>query len=146
MSIDFNNLLNVNADNVEKPKPIPVGTYTFVVKANQGGSAYKFREVNDQGVLDYYAFPIAADEDVDEEMLADTPQWRDRPLRLTFWLSPDDMWKLTDFMEMCGLSLAGKSLKELVPEVAGCQFKGHVSHREYKGDFIANIDSTAPAE
>lgn len=140
---NFEALLNTQADEIEPPKPMPAGSYTFNI------TRHDLTEVGEKNtpVCDFYCKPVAAGDDVDQDELPDN--WREKEMRLRFFLTEAAMFRLKDFLkEDLELETAGRAIGELIPEGINQQFLGQVEHsrsRDGKSTF-ANINDTAPAE
>jgi hypothetical protein len=142
MSADFASLLGQSADEIEKPKPLPMGTFTFQVGEHRFDESAKKKTP----FVEFKVTPKVAQEDVDEDLLAEVKNWQEREMRLTYYLTDDAIWRLKDFLEHCGISTAGRTLGECVPETAGALVNGYVKHDVNGEDVYANISSTSVAE
>lgn len=121
---DFNSLLDMSAEDATPPKPLPSGEYTFRVKN------YEFGESSQKHTpyVRYLLQPLSAGEDVDEELLAEVDDWQNKTKQVTFYLTENAIFMLRDFLEnACGLEIAGRSFKELIPEAVGMEVIGTVS-------------------
>lgn len=123
MSTDFNSLLKVDASKIEKPKPLPPGTYTASI------ASYEFGEANNANKTPFCRVqlqPISAEADVDTTDLGDLSK---RKLRYDFWLTEDSLYRFTDFFKnVLQLDIAGRMLEELVPQMSGQIVKVEVTH------------------
>lgn len=128
MSINFDDVLNKSADEVEKPKAKPAGSYLGSVTAMP-----KEKKATVQGeertILEWSVKLMVPQDDVSQDALAEHPpisQWP--PQRYDLWLT-DDLWGLKRFLtEVLGIDGAGKSFKEMIAEAPGKQaiFKGEL--------------------
>lgn len=142
---NFAALLDRRADEIEKPKPLPIGTYSFVVGNHDFGESAQKKTP----YVQFEVSPRAALEDVDESLLAEVANWQDRKMRLTYYLTDDALFRLTEFFEHCGLDIAGQSLAELIPQAQGTMVNAYVKQQARENDpddFYAFIDVTTPAE
>lgn len=142
---NFAALLSKSADEVEKPKTMPMGTYTFAVLEHEMGESSQKKTP----FVQFTVSPRAALEDVDEEALAEVKDWQGRKMRVTFYLTDDSIFRLKDFMEHCGIDLSGRTLAEGIPETQGAMFNGYVNHESSQNDpndFFAKITKTMLAE
>lgn len=144
MSADFNAILATPADTVERPKPRPAGTYIAVIvghefdKSAQRGTPYcRFR----------YRL-ISPGDDIDPADLPDN--WNQRELRDDFYLTPDALFRLTEFLQNAvGLEISGRTLAELIPETTNQQVTVTLGHRPSQQDpsrIFENILGYAAAE
>lgn len=149
MTVDFSKLLNKQADQIEKPKPVPPGTYYATV------GTHKFGQTTSEKQTPYVEFEIRLtqpDEDVDEEQFAEfggQEKLGARAMRYTFYLTDDAEWRLVNFFEALGLGTSGRTLGELIPETQGQALKVTVSHspnQRQPGEVFANITGHASAE
>lgn len=123
MSVDFSNLTSVNFDDVKRPAVKPPGTYHAVI------SDYKF-DVSSQKKTPYVRFSftgLSAGEDVDQDLLKeedgtpiDLTKWKPTTRGLSdFYLTPESTFRLKEFLEELGVSTAGRSIGECLPETKG---------------------------
>jgi hypothetical protein len=101
---------------------------------------------------------MEAQKDVDEDALAealtkgngDVIPLRERSLRLTFYHTPDALWRLVKFLKDLGLEAEDNkvSVGDLEQESPGRQVYVHVKHTPSDDGetMFANIDKTAPVE
>ena len=149
----FESILDTPADEVERPTPAPAGTYDFIVRGmpEQGLSSVKKTPY----VRFILAF-VSAGNDVNEEELT---KWltnsdgeriplTDRTIRLTFYTTPDALFRLTDFFEHCGLEVKGKTVRQLLDDTPNASVRGTVSHRpsEDGESIFAEIKRTMPVD
>lgn len=146
MTTDFDALLSKNADDIERPVPVPQGSYVFTVLK------HKFDNSTKKGTpyVEFECQATAPLDDVDEEELreyGDLGQKQPK-LRNTFYLTEDALFRLTDFLEHLGLDTAGRTLAELIPESAAGEFIGNVGHRmsEDGSATYAELNATSPVE
>lgn len=142
-TVDLSALLSKPASDVVPPKPLPDGIYLFQIESHTA----KVAGQNNNTVMEFTCVALQAlDVSVEEGEL---PKKR----RLSFWLTPDALYRLKDFMvNTLGISEGGKTLLEMVPEMQGRMFKGMVTQSAYtpKGKtesvIIDNITDTYPAD
>jgi len=135
--------LDTPADEIEAPKPLPAGDFTFTVASwDQGESSRKGTPF-----IVYYLKPTSPGDDVDEDML-EKVDWQSKQLRATFYLTQNAMFMLRNFLEnACGLDIKGSTLKELIPEAIGAEVVGTVSVQEgNNGSFNPDVGQLRPAE
>lgn len=125
---DFNSILNTAADSVERPKPMPAGTYSAVVQGHKLDESSKKK-------TPYVRFEmrlLEAQEDVDQGELEAYGGLKDTSkLNLDFYLSESAMWRLKDFCgeKGLGLDVSGKTLKQLIAEAQDQVVGVVVAHR-----------------
>ena len=132
---NFADILNKTADTIEKPKPAPVGHYIAIV---QGLPEYMVRNTKngDSQTVQYKLKLLMPKEDVDVSALNDIGGIGSIPtMTLTIWLGTDDqsiennMWRVKEFVEHCGINPAGKSRKEMCEAAANAQVGVRIKHR-----------------
>lgn len=123
MSQDLQALLNMRADQVERPPILPVGDYiASIAKHEMTTSSVK----QTPGVELTWKI-MAAHESVDMEELEKVKDWRGREITDTFYITPKALWRLTGDVEHgvdglaqhLGIDTAGKSVLEVVSELDG---------------------------
>lgn len=133
-SASFESILDTKADEVERPKPLPAGTYDCVVKGmyETGESSQKKTPF----VRFTYAL-VAAGEDVDEDALTELLTDKDgkpvpigeRTIKDTYYTTPDALFRLTDALENMGITLDGKTVRAALDETPNAPVRILVSHR-----------------
>lgn len=114
MPPDFKHLLQKPADSFKKPPTWPAGTYLGKIKQTEFGESSQKKTP----FLRIIAQPYAAGEDVDQEALAGIDMSK-RTFRTDFYITPDALYRLTDFMHSLGIDTAGRAHMECVPELIG---------------------------
>lgn len=112
MAIDFNTLLSTPTDNIEKPKPLPNGTYRGVIF---GAPAFREAGANQTPQVEFTVRPTGSD-DVDPAELAGI-NLSEKVLRASFWLSKDAQYRLVDFAKSCGIGVSGRTLSEVISDL-----------------------------
>lgn len=140
---DFNSILNTQAGQAERPKTPPVGTYVGFIKN------YEFGE-SAQKKTKYVRFNLVASQpqpDVDEQLFMDfggSEALGKAKLRVDFYLTPDALYRLDEFLMSLGIELSGRTYKETLPETAQKAIQFHVSHQASNKpgstDVFANVD------
>lgn len=153
---NFESILDMPAADVERPKPIPAGTYNAIVQGlyEEGVSSQK------RTPFVQFAFAIqSADEDVDEEDLAAFLTAKDGTTKklseivmknnsTKFYTTPDSMFRLTDFFDHCGIDQDGKTVRQCLSETPNSSVKiliGHVASSDGEQIF-AELKKTMPGE
>lgn len=150
---DFQSLLERPMDSFTKPKPLPEGSYIFGVKdhtftAPTAGSDGKTKS----GFIEFTLIPKAANADVDENALAEMLDGNDittKQVKKKFFVTPDALYRLTDFAVHCGQDVAGKAISEIIPQLVGTEVVGHIKHNISSRDpsqVFAELAQTAPVE
>lgn len=151
---NFGSVLDKPAGEVERPRPMPVGQYVWIV---QGQPKFDKSSKKQTEYVEFTLKCVEALDTVDADELEDWLTSKDgtkRKLgdatqRLTFYLTEGALWRLKDFLAHCGLDVEGDaSLRQLIPETTGCQVIGTIAH-ESSDDGTAvfgRVRSTAPVE
>lgn len=123
--VDFTQLLARTADDVERPEPLPQGSYLTTI------TAYRTVESGQKKTpgVEFDLQIVAPNEDVDAEAYAKVKNPQERVLKTQFWLTEDSLWRLKDFLEKAGHDMSGRSFAEVLAEVAGSQIVSIVTHR-----------------
>lgn len=151
--MSFEDILNKPAAEIDRPKPLPVGTYQWLVTGLPRFDKSKEKQTP------FYEFAVkcqAALDDVDEESLAnwaekangERRQLTDFTTRLTFYITEDSIYRLQEFLEHCGIDLDDKSIAQAVEETPNSSFIATIVHSPSKdgSTVYANIGKTAPVE
>ena len=143
---NFGALLDKPSSEVEKPKPLPQGSYTCVVQGLP-----KFDKSTKKGT-EYVEFTLkvlAAGEDVDQDELKLMGGIQDKTIRDTYYITENALWRLKEFLVNAGIEEDDdKSLRQMIEETPGCQIIVHIKHTASQdgSSVFANVGSTAPVE
>lgn len=151
---NFADILDTPSTEISRPKPLPQGTYLWMVKGlpRLDKSTRKGTEFSE-----YICQCLEASDDVDEDALkasltkasGDVIPLRDRTIRVTFYHTEDALYRLKKFLDDLDIEeLDGgkpRKMRERMQDVPGRQFWGHLKHTPSEdGEMIfANIDKTA---
>lgn len=144
---DFASILDMPATDVERPKPLPAGTYYGVVQGlyEQGESAQKktpFVRFN------FAVQSVGDDVDEDELKAFGDEGVIGKVIKSTYYTTPDSLFRLTDFLEHCGIDLDGKSIRAGLDETPNCSIGFNISHRASQDgqQVFAEVKSTFKPE
>ena len=129
--VNFNELLGVQVQSVERPKNFPVGLYTSIVVNHEMGKSSRKE-------TPYVRFPIkllGPGEDVDQELFEEAGGMEElnarKPLNLDFYLTKDAIYRLREFLEdTLDLSCSGRNFDEVIPETTNAQLTVVIGHRQ----------------
>lgn len=124
--MDFNSLLDNKVGEVEPPKRMPVGTYTWKVIAR------KF-DKSAQKKTDYVEFTYECQGYEDDVDVAELPEnWQGKQITEDFYITPDALKRLEEHLKIGGVP-EGTSLRDAIEEFSdGSHYiKGHLIHRPY---------------
>lgn len=151
----FESILDTETSAVERPRPMPAGTYDVIVKGmyETGESSQKKTPF----VRFTYGF-VAAGEDVDEEELKDiltnkegavTPL-TEKTIKDTYYTTPDALFRLTDVLTNMGLDMEadGLTIRNALAETPNCSLRIQVGHRASDDgeQIFAEVKRTMKAE
>ncbi len=145
--VDLSTLLDKEVEKTERPKPIPVGTYRMMVGGHKFGESSKKKTPLVAFELSF----VEALEDVDTEALAAVEEQKplgDRQIEEPFYMTESAMFRLKEFLEALGMSIAGgRTYSEVIPETRGCIIDAHFRHGfSDAGNAFAEIDSWKQVE
>lgn len=124
----FESILDTPANEIERPKPLPTGTYDCIVKGlyEEGVSSQKKTPF----VKFTYAIQSAG-EDVDEAELEEIGGLADKTIKDTYYTTPDAMFRLTDALANMGLDVEaeGVTVRQLLSETPNCSIRILIGHR-----------------
>lgn len=123
--VDFTELLNKKADDVEKPATTPAGSYLMTIVGFSTGESQNKKTP----YVEIETKIIAPQDDVDMEEYAKVKNPQDRSFKTKFFITEDSLFRLKDFLAKAGFETEGKSFSEMLNEIAGHQIVGVVSHR-----------------
>lgn len=144
---NFASLLDAAPTEINRPKPLPIGTYLCVVS---GQPEYGTSSKKGTPFVQFTLRPIAAEADVDEEDLAALGGIEGKTLRNTFYITEDAVYRLDEFHEHCGLDLDDEtSRRNRNDEVVNAQVRAVVKHRDANdgsGNVYTEIARTLKAD
>lgn len=142
---NFESILDMPAADVERPKPLPAGTYDVIVKGlfETGESAQKKTPF----VRFTYAI-TAAGEDVDEDELAEIGGIADKTIKDTYYTTPEALFRLTDTLEAMGIDLGDKTVRQALDDTPNASLRIVVGHRASQDgeQIFAEVKKTLKAE
>jgi phage-related protein len=127
--VDFSKLLAKKADDAKPPPVLPNGTYHGFIKGHNFG---KSREKQ----TPYVQFELSvtsAGDDVDQTELVGIELSR-KNLSITFYLTENSDFRLTEFLRSLGIKTEGRSFGELIPETTNAPVLISISQRLDKND------------
>lgn len=142
---NFGALLDKPSAEIERPKPLPAGTYTCVVK---GLPRYDKSAKKQTEFVEFTLQPLAAGEDVDQDDLTAMGGFANKTIRNTYYITEDALWRLKKFLADLGIEEEDKSLRQMIEEAPGRQvavFMKHTASDDGESVF-ANVASTAKVE
>lgn len=143
---NFEDILDKNIDDIEKPKPRPAGTYLAVV---QGIPARNKIGQEEHDVIDFRLRLMSATSDVDSEALADLPpleEWA--AVRDRHWVNSEGaIFHFGEFLKNV-LDFSGVPVKQALASSPGKQYYVKMAVRPYvnregQPDFNFEVESRA---
>lgn len=146
----FSSVLDRPSSTIDRPKPLPVGTYLCSVK----GLPRIDKSSKKQTEFSEYTLQILQPlDDVDTEALEAMGGWQGKTVRATFYHTEDAVWRLKKFLvedlqieeDEDGVE---KTIRRMMQEVAGRQVLVNMRHRASEdGQAVyAEVGSTAAVE
>lgn len=124
---NFANLLSKPASDIERPKPLPVGTYLGLVA---GAPEFKDIGKNKTPAAEFKIKVLAAQQDVDLEALTAAGGLDNKIMTARFFLTDDSMYRLKEFLtNALGIEEGRRTIGELLSEAPNKQVYITVSHR-----------------
>ena len=146
---NFEALLAKQVDSVERPKLYPIGNYSAIIAQHEFGKSAK----KETPFVKFDVKLIGPGSDVDEEAFeqagGNEGLAKKKPLDLYFYLTPDALYRLREFLEnSLELDCAGRPFDAVIPETSNCALTVSIKHRagQKEGEFFMNIDDTSVAE
>lgn len=125
----FESILDTPAAEVERPKPLPIGTYSAVIKGLYEEVISNQKKT--PGVQFTFAL-TSAGEDVDAEELEAIGGIQDKFLKnnsTTFWLTADSLWRLTEFLEQaCQIDMTDKTVRQALGDTPNTEVRLVIIH------------------
>jgi len=126
-------ILDKPSSEVERPKPLPAGSYQCIVKGMPR------HDVSSKKQTPFVEFTLAvqsAADDVDEDELK---EWMSRPdgtsraltdatIRATYYKTEEALYRLTDFLDHCGAGEDTMTVRERIDEAPNCSVGAYIKH------------------
>lgn len=145
---NLGSILDRPASEIARPKPIPAGTYTCVVRKFEHGKSTK----KGTEFVEFTLAPIQPGPEIDPgdlEFALTKPSGekvllKDRQLRATYYVTEDAAWRLKKFLVDCGIE-EGVNLTAMINESINHEVLVTVKHTPSEdGETVyANVGGTA---
>jgi hypothetical protein len=142
----FEDILNSQADDIQPPALLPVGTYITVI------AGLPERGKSSQKQTDFFKFThriVSPDDDVDSDELNEAfpDGLAGKTIDNTFYITEKSAFMLTDFIKNCGVETKGKTLAACIDEVPNAEVKIFIKHEPIgdTGRFRATVARTLAA-
>lgn len=143
---DFTSILAKAPSEIEKPKPLPAGTYLCTV---QGMPKFDKSSKKQTPYAEFTYKILQAGEDVDKDALEEMGGIGEKTLRDTYYITENAVYRLKEMLTNCGLDEGEYgSLQEMIEASPNCQLNVFIKHTASDDgkSVYANVDSTAPVE
>lgn len=121
---NFGALLDTPSSDVERPKPLPAGSYVCMV---QGLPRYDKSAKKQTEFVEFTLKFLSAEEDVDAEELKEMGGLADKTIKDTYYITETSLWRLKDFLDNCDIEDEG-TLRERIEETSGKQVGVFIKH------------------
>lgn len=126
MAVDFSKILGKQAEAIEKPKPMPVGTYVAV---NQKLPEFQGIGKNETPGANFTLVILAPTEDVDLDQLKEYGDIKGKSVRYTQWLSElSEHRSKEELKNAFDIDETGKTLGQMYNETINKQVLVTISH------------------
>lgn len=145
-SPNFASILDEAPTEIERPKPLPVGTYVCVV---QGQPSYDKSNKKGTPFVEFTLRPVAAEEDVDADDLAAMGGFDGKTIKATFYLTEDAVFRLDEFHEHCGIDISEPASRKVRNDaVVNAQVCAVIKHEMSQdgSQTFARLSRTAQAQ
>lgn len=125
---DFSDILNRNVDDIERPKPMPVGTYKTVIK---GQPRFDKSTKKQTEFVEFTHNIVEAADDVDEDSLKEYlngEKLRGKEIKNVYYLTENSLWRIKEFLGHCGLDVDGHKLGALIEATPNCEVYLTIRH------------------
>lgn len=125
---NFASVLDRPATEIERPKPLPVGTYLCILK---GMPRYDKSAKKGTDFVEFTAVPQSALDDVNAEELANAGGLADKTIRMTYYLTDDAAWRLKKFLEDLKFDVEdpGVTMRQMIEESANNEIYVTMRHK-----------------
>lgn len=143
MAVDFSKILQKQATEIEKPKPLPIGSYVAV---NQKLPDFKGVGKNETPAAEFALVVLAPMDDVDPEHLAAYGDVKGKSVRHRMFLTEGTEYRTKEeLVNAFGIEEAGKNLGQMFNETVNKQVIVKIRHRPNDDgtDIYAEVESLA---
>jgi len=143
---NFASILDEAPTEINRPKPLPVGTYVCVV---QGQPVYDKSNKKGTPFVEFTLRPIHAEEDVDADDLAAMGGLENKTIKATFYLTEDAVFRLDEFHQHCGIDLDEPASRKVRNDsVVNAQVRAVIKHEmsQDASQTFARLARTAMAD
>ena len=140
--VNFNKLLGVQVQSVERPKNFPTGHYDSVIIGHEMGKSSQ----KETPFVKFGVKLLGPTDDVDQELFEEAGGMEAlqnrKPLDYTFYITADALHRLRYFLEEgLALNCSARNFDEVIPETANASVIVQVGHRagRKEGEYFMEI-------
>ena len=144
-AVSFSSILDTPSSDIERPKPMPVGTYDCLV---QGQPRFDKSSKKQTPFVEFTLKLQSAHDNVDEDTLKDLGGLKDKTIKNTYYLTETAAWRLKDFLDHCDAGDEEMTLSQRIAETPGKRVTITIGH-EASDDgtaIFARVKGTAAVE
>lgn len=123
--VDFRNLLSTNLEAIERPKPLPAGTWNGTISARTFGESNKKKTP----FVQFTISNLRPGEDIDPEDLNGVRELGKKTVTTTYYITPEAQFRIKDLIASCGHETSGRSLAEGIEDLIGSEVMFLIKHR-----------------
>lgn len=145
---NFGAILDQAPSDIKPPEALPVGSYLCVV---QGMPRYDKSTKKGTEFVEYSLVILQAGDDIDDDAKKSVVGGiKGKVIKATYYLTEGSLWRLTGFLEHCGLDVENAgSLRELMEQPNGRQVIAYLKHEaatDGSNRVFGRLAGTAPVE
>ena len=143
---DFEDLLNMKAEDAKRPPPWPVGTYTLQVAKHEFGES----SLKKTPYVRFFFKCQGTEPDVDKVKFKEFKEKIDfakKQVTSDFYFTENSVFMLKEFLEHMGVKIGGgRTFADAIPETTGPMVLGHMIQEPTQdgGGMRSKIDRWAP--
>jgi len=123
---NFSSILDESPTEVSAPVPLPQGIYHCVVT---GTPRYDKSSRKGTDFVEFTLRPMSAEQDVDENDLAEAGGLDGKVIKAVFYLTEDAIYRLDEFHSHCGIDLEdGQSRRHRNDAIVNAEVRAFIKH------------------
>lgn len=148
----FTSILDTPSDQVERPKPMPVGQYVCIVQGQPRFDKSTKKQTEFVEFLLKFNEALEVDEDALNEWLVkpdgSSKNLAEQTIKATYYLTETALWRLNDFLDHCGAGDKSMSIRQRIAETPGCGVVVTIKHEASQDGsaVFARVADTAAVE
>lgn len=117
MAEDFREILDTNMDNIERPKPLPPGSWFAIIKEHSFDKTPK----QDTPYVRFTFVNLQAGEGVSSEAVDEIDDLAERNLRKDYYLTANARYRVKEMLASLGIQTEGRSLGACIADSTGAK-------------------------